>query len=156
MSAERLSRFFIKGEHSYQVNKELRDAVVFAQQSLVSDPPFSRLDVISCRNLFIYLEPAVQERLIPLLHFALLEGGYLFLGSAEGIGLQEDLFEAVSTKWRIYRRVGPTRHDRLQFPARRRTRLDRRARADAEPAESSPAGHAGAAACCCSATRRRA
>ncbi len=116
MSAERLSRFFIKGEHSYQVNKELRETVVFAQQSLVSDPPFSRLDVISCRNLFIYLEPAVQERLIPLLHFALLDGGYLFLGSAEGIGLHEDLFETVSTKWRIYRRVGPTRHDRLQFP----------------------------------------
>jgi len=116
VSAERLSRFFTKGDHSYQVNKELRDTVVFAQQNLVSDPPFSRLDLISCRNLFIYLEPAVQERLIPLLHFALLEGGYLFLGSAEGIGLQENLFEPVSAKWRIYRRVGPTRHDRLHFP----------------------------------------
>lgn len=116
VSAQRLSRFFIKSEHRYQVNKELRDTVVFAQQSLVRDPPFSRLDVISCRNLFIYLEPALQERLIPLLHFALLEGGYLFLGSAEGIGPQADLFEAVSTKWRIYRRIGPTRHDRLRFP----------------------------------------
>ncbi len=116
VSAERLSRFFIRGEHSYQVNKELRETVVFAQQSLVSDPPFSRLDVVSCRNLFIYLEPAVQDRLIPLLHFALLEGGYLFLGSAEDIGLQADLFEVVSTKWRIYRRIGATRHDRLQFP----------------------------------------
>jgi two-component system CheB/CheR fusion protein len=116
VSAERLSRFFLKREHSYKVSKELRDTVVFAQQSLVSDPPFSRLDVISCRNLFIYLEAAVQEQLIPLLHFALREDGYLFLGSAEGIGLQEDLFEAVSTKWRIYRRIGPTRHDRLHFP----------------------------------------
>ena len=116
VSAQRLSRFFIKGEHSYQVNKELRETVVFAQQSLVSDPPFSRLDVVSCRNLFIYLEPAIQDRLIPLLHFALREGGYLFLGSAEGIGLQDDLFEPVSAKWRIYRRVGPTRHDQLQFP----------------------------------------
>jgi len=115
VSAGRLSRFFTKFEHSYRVNKELRDTVVFAQQSLVSDPPFSKLDLVSCRNLFIYLEPAVQERLIPLLHFALLTGGYLFLGSAEGIGLQEDLFEAVSTKWRIYRRIGPTRHDKLQF-----------------------------------------
>lgn len=113
---ERLRRFFTKSEHSYRVNQELRDTVVFAQQSLVSDPPFSRLDLISCRNLFIYLEPAVQDRLIPLLHFALVKGGYLFLGSAEGIGLQEDLFEPVSTKWRIYRRIGPTRHDKLQFP----------------------------------------
>jgi two-component system CheB/CheR fusion protein len=119
VSAERLSRFFLKREHSYQVNKELRDTVVFAQQSLVSDPPFSRLDVVSCRNLFIYLEPAVQERLVPLLHFALLDGGYLFLGSAEGIGIQEDLFEPVSAKWRIYRRIGPTRHDKLQFPLAR-------------------------------------
>jgi two-component system CheB/CheR fusion protein len=116
VSAQRLSRFFIKREHSYQVNKELRDTVVFAQQSLVSDPPFSRLDVISCRNLFIYLDPAIQAQLIPLLHYALREGGYLFLGSAEGIGLQEDLFEAVSTKWRIYRRIGAPRHDRLHFP----------------------------------------
>jgi PAS domain S-box-containing protein len=116
VSAERLARFFVKGEHVYQVNKELRDAVVFAPQSLVSDPPFSRLDLVSCRNLFIYFEPAVQERLIPLLHFALVEGGYLFLGSAEGIGPQENLFEVVSAKWRIYHRVGSTRHGKLQFP----------------------------------------
>ncbi len=116
VSADRLSRFFVKGEHSYRVNKELRDTVVFAQQSLVSDPPFSRLDMISCRNLFIYLEPTTQERLISLLHFALVDGGYLFLGSAESISPQDELFEVVSKKWRIYRRVGPTRHDRLQFP----------------------------------------
>ncbi len=116
VSAERLERFFTKGEHTYQVNKQLRDTVVFAQQSLVSDPPFSRLDIISCRNLFIYLEPAIQEQLLPLLHFALRDGGYLFLGSAEGIGLQEDLFEPVSSKWRIFRRIGPTRHDRVYFP----------------------------------------
>jgi len=113
---ERLSRFFIKGDHTYRVNKELRDAVVFAQQSVVGDPPFSKLDLISCRNLLIYLEPAVQERIITLLHFALVEGGYLFLGSAEGIGPQEELFEAVSAKWRIYRRIGPTPRDKLRFP----------------------------------------
>ncbi len=112
----RLARFFVPREHSYQVNKELRDTVAFAQQSLISDPPFSRLDVISCRNLLIYLEPAIQEKLLLLLHFGLVEGGYLFLGSAEGIGLQEDLFEVVSAKWRIYRRIGPTRHEKLTFP----------------------------------------
>ena len=93
MSPERLARFFVAAEHSYRAKKELRDAVVFAPQSLISDPPFSRLDLISCRNLFIYLEPAVQERLIPLLHFAPVDGGYLFLGSAEGIGTQSNLFE---------------------------------------------------------------
>ncbi len=113
---ERLARFFVKQDHHYRASKELRETVTFAQQSLISDPPFSRLDLISCRNLFIYLEPAVQERLIPLLHFALVSGGYLFLGSAEGIGPAEDLFKAVSAKWRIYRRIGPTRHDKVQFP----------------------------------------
>jgi PAS domain S-box-containing protein len=116
VSPKRLARFFVAAEHSFRVKKELRDAVVFAPQSLISDPPFSRLDLISCRNLFIYLEPAVQERLIPLLHFALVGGGYLFLGSAEGIGPQGNLFELVSAKWRIYRRIGPTRHDTIQFP----------------------------------------
>jgi two-component system CheB/CheR fusion protein len=114
--SERLSRFFVGGEHGYRVNKELRDTVVFAQQSLISDPPFSRLDVISCRNLLIYLEPAVQEKILLLLHFGLVEGGYLFLGSADSIRLQEDLFEVVSPKWRIYRRIGPTRHEKLAFP----------------------------------------
>ncbi len=113
---ERLSRFFIKDDHRYRVNKELRDTVVFAQQSLVGDPPFSKLDLISCRNLLIYLEAAAQERLIGLLHFALVEGGSLFLGSAEGVGPREDLFEVVSPKWRIYRRIGRTPHDTLQFP----------------------------------------
>jgi chemotaxis methyl-accepting protein methylase/signal transduction histidine kinase len=116
VSAQRLSRFFVKREHGYQVNKEVRDTVIFAQQNLISDPPFSRLDLISCRNLLIYLEPAIQERLIPLLHFAMVDGGTLFLGTAEGIGIQEDLFEPVSVKARIYRRKGPTRRDRLQFP----------------------------------------
>ncbi len=116
VSTERLARYFLKDEHTYRVTKDLRDSVVFAQQSLVSDPPFSKLDLVSCRNLFIYLETKIQERLLPLLHFALLDGGYLFLGSAEGVGTQQDLFAAVSAKWRIYRRVGPTRHERLQFP----------------------------------------
>jgi two-component system CheB/CheR fusion protein len=113
---ECLRRFFMKGEHSYRVNKELRDAVVFAQQNLVGDPPFSRLDVISCRNLLIYLEPTAQEKIISLLHFALAEGGYLLLGNTESIGQHEDLFEVVSKKWRVYRRLGPTRHDKVQFP----------------------------------------
>jgi two-component system CheB/CheR fusion protein len=113
---ERLRRFFLKGEHGYRVNKELRDAVVFAQQNLVSDPPFSRLDLISCRNLLIYLEPTAQEKILSLLHFALAEGGYLFLGNTESIGQHEDLFAAVSKKWRVYRRLGPTRHDKVPFP----------------------------------------
>ncbi len=116
VSPDRLARFFVKEGSRYRVTKALRDAVVFAPHSLLTDPPFSRLDLISCRNLFIYLEPEAQERLIPLLHFALVDGGYLFLGSAEGIGTHTDLFETVSAKRRIYRRIGPTRDDRLRVP----------------------------------------
>jgi two-component system CheB/CheR fusion protein len=116
VTPERLTRFFTKSDHRYQVSKELRDVVVFARQNLVADPPFSKLDVITCRNLLIYLEQTAQDRLLTLLHFALEDGGYLFLGSAEGLGREEDLFQVISKKWRIYRRVGPTRHEKVQFP----------------------------------------
>jgi len=114
--AGRLSRFFLVGENSYRVNKELREAVIFAKQNLIADAPFSQLDLISCRNLLIYLEPDAQKRLIALFHFALNEGGYLFLGNAESIGTAEDLFDTVSKKWRIYRRIGPTHLDRVYVP----------------------------------------
>jgi two-component system, chemotaxis family, CheB/CheR fusion protein len=137
VSPERLAGFFTKVGHLYRVRKELRDAIVFAQQSLISDPPFSKLDLVSCRNLFIYLEAPVQDRLIPVLHFSLLEGGTLFLGSAEGIRLQVDLFEPISAKWRIYRRIGRTRYDRLQFPTSSlRSSAMERARSMAWPSSS--------------------
>ncbi len=113
---ERLRRFFAKQERGYRVSKEVRECVVFAQQNLLADPPFSRLDLVSCRNLLMYLEPAAQNRALTLLHFSLVEGGTLFLGTAETIGDQVDLFEVVSKKWRLFRRIGPTRHDRVVFP----------------------------------------
>src|SRR5262249_9660675 len=77
---------------------------------------FTKLDLISCRNLLIYLEPEVQKKVITLFHFALNEGGYLFMGSSETIGRQVDLFEPLSKKWRTYRRIGPTRPERVDFP----------------------------------------
>jgi two-component system, chemotaxis family, CheB/CheR fusion protein len=105
VSPERLLRFFVKtDEHHYQVTKQLRESVIFAMQNVVADAPFSRLDLISCRNLLMYLEPDAQHRVIALFHFALEEGGALFLGSSETIGRREDMFEPVSRKWRIYRR----------------------------------------------------
>jgi two-component system CheB/CheR fusion protein len=119
--AGRLSRFFLKGENSYRVSKELRECVVFARQNLIADAPFSRLDLISCRNLLIYLEPDVQKRVVSLFHFALVDGGRLFLGSAESVGPAEDLFDTVSKKWRVYRRIGPTRHDRVIMPVMAQT-----------------------------------
>jgi two-component system CheB/CheR fusion protein len=116
MSPERLSRFFVRTDHWWQVSKELRDTIVFAQQSLIGDPPFSKLDLVSCRNFLIYLEPQVQEKIIALLHFALVEDGCLFLGSAESAGTRSELFEPISRKWRVYRRIGPTRNAIVDFP----------------------------------------
>jgi two-component system CheB/CheR fusion protein len=91
---------------------------VFAVQNPINDPPFSHLDLISCRNLLIYLEPEVQKKIIRLLHFALNDGGYLFLGPSETIGRQIDMFDVVNKEWRIFRRIGPTRPDRVDFPIR--------------------------------------
>lgn len=111
-----LRRFFDKRDGAYRVKKELRDLVVFAAHNLLRDPPFSRIDLVSCRNLLIYLDLPAQKRALALLHFALREGGHLFLGNAETVGRQDDLFEIVSKKWRIYRRLSPARHDIVDFP----------------------------------------
>jgi two-component system, chemotaxis family, CheB/CheR fusion protein len=139
ISPERLRRFFVKGENKYQVSKQVRELVVFAQQNVISDPPFSRIDLITCRNLLIYLAPEIQRKVISVFHFALREGGYLFLGNAESVGPHTDLFDPVSKKWRIYRRLGPTRHDHLELPIATRvgplSHLDAAARAIPAPSK---------------------
>jgi two-component system, chemotaxis family, CheB/CheR fusion protein len=117
VTASRLRRFFVQGQHSYSVTKELRDVVIFAEQNLITDPPFSRLDLLSCRNLLIYLEPAVQRKILSGLHFSLVDGGYLFLGAAESVGPHEGLYETLSKRWRVYRRVGTVRSEAMTFPA---------------------------------------
>jgi two-component system CheB/CheR fusion protein len=116
LSPQRLERFFDKDEHTYRVKKMIRDMVVFAPQDILRDPPFSRVDLCTCRNLLIYLEPATQRRVLGLLHFALRDGGYLFLGNTETYGGNEHLFEVVSKKWRIYRRAGLNR-PRIELPS---------------------------------------
>jgi two-component system CheB/CheR fusion protein len=117
VSPERLARFFTRvDEHTYQVNKQVRETVTFAVQNLISDAPFTKLDLISCRNLLIYLEPDVQKKVVALFHFALNSEGVLFLGSSETVGRQVDLFETLSKKWRTYRRIGPARPERVDFP----------------------------------------
>lgn len=113
---ERLARFFAREDEVYRVRQDLRDRVVFAPQNILQDPPFSRLDIASCRNLLIYLEPEVQQRVLALLHFGLREGGALFLGTSETVTGAEDMFEPLDRKARIYRRVGPTRHGTIEFP----------------------------------------
>lgn len=116
ISQERLARFFIKEDEVYRARQELRDRVVFAPHNILLDPPFSRLDIASCRNLLIYLDPEVQTRVLSLLHFGLRDGGTLFLGSAETAFGVESLFEVIDKRARIYRRIGPTRHAALKFP----------------------------------------
>lgn len=118
VSPERLKHFFVKQGESYQVNKELREMVVFAPQDFIKDPPFSRMDIICCRNLLIYLESDVQKKLLPLLHYALRPGGVLFLGASETVGDASDLFEIVDRKWKIFqRREVSVPPERLKFPA---------------------------------------
>ena len=90
--------------------------MVFAEQNLIGDPPFIKLDLICCRNVLIYLKPEIQEKVVALFHFALVDGGCLFLGSSETIVHHQDVFQTVDKRWRIFRRVGPTRHDQFEIP----------------------------------------
>jgi two-component system, chemotaxis family, CheB/CheR fusion protein len=101
--ARRLERFFVADDGGFRVRKEIREMVVFAPQNAIMDPPFTRLDLICCRNLLIYLAPDQQKKLLPLLHYALKPGGCLFLGSAESIGLFTELFAPLDAENRIYR-----------------------------------------------------
>lgn len=103
VSPERLRRFFIKEEKGYRVRKEIREMVVFALQSVIKDPPFTRLDLLCCRNLLIYLEPDLQDRLMPIFHYALKPGGVLCLSPSESIGSHQDLFDPIERKFNIYR-----------------------------------------------------
>ena len=106
MPAERLGRFFIKEGGAYRVKKTIRDLVVFAAQNLISDPPFSKLDLVSCRNVLIYMDSVLQKKVIPLFHYTLNQNGYLFLGSSETIGEFSGLFSPVDTKWKLFQRKG--------------------------------------------------
>ena len=104
VSPERLSRFFVQDDHGYRVAKEVREMVVFAPQNLVMAPPFTKLDILSCRNLLIYLSSDLQKKLIPLFYYCLNPSGILFLGSAETIGPFSNLFSPLGGKARLYRR----------------------------------------------------
>jgi two-component system CheB/CheR fusion protein len=116
VSEERLARFFVKDDGFYRVSKEIRELLVFAPQNMVMDPPFSKLDILTCRNLLIYLTAALQRKLLPFFHYALNPGGILVLGTAETVGSATNLFSALSGKTRIYRRLdSPIELDHLGF-----------------------------------------
>ena len=104
VSPERLQRYFVKDDHGYRVSKPIREMIVFAPQNLIMDPPFTKLDLLCCRNLLIYFTAELQKKLLPLFHYTLNPGGILFLGSAETIGGFQDLFDTIDTKWKIFQR----------------------------------------------------
>jgi two-component system CheB/CheR fusion protein len=105
VTPERLRRFFTKEEAGFRIKKELREMVVFATQNAIRDPPFTRLDLLSCRNLMIYLEPEAQDRLISSFHYALRPGGVLFLSPSESTSHHADLFKPINRKWTLFRTV---------------------------------------------------
>jgi two-component system CheB/CheR fusion protein len=118
VTADRLRRYFTHEDHRFTIVKPVRASVTFAAQNAITDPPFSRLDLVSCRNLLIYLEPEIQEMLVGRFYFALNPGGYLFLGTAEGVGALEDLFEPISKRRRIFRRLEGVRRPLIESPLR--------------------------------------
>jgi two-component system CheB/CheR fusion protein len=101
---QRLRQFFIKEEGLFKIKKQVRDMVVFSLQSVIKDPPFSKLDLVSCRNLMIYLDTTLQKKMIPVFHYTLNPGGVLLLGTSETIGEFTDLFAPIDSKWKVYQR----------------------------------------------------
>ena len=106
VSEERLERFFVKSQHTYRINKLIREKIVYAVQNLIQDTPLSKMDLISCRNVLIYMGTKLQRKVLPLFHYSLSEGGYLFLGSSESIGRFDDLFYTTEAHCKIYQRKG--------------------------------------------------
>lgn len=116
VSAERLERFFTKQQNAYQVKRELREICIFSNHSFIKDPPFSRLDLISCRNVMIYLGLDLQQKIIPLFHYALRPDGYLFLGPSESASSHRELFRTVDKKHRIFQRRQTLPKPVIAFP----------------------------------------
>jgi two-component system CheB/CheR fusion protein len=104
VSQTRFAHFFTQEDSTYRIRKNIRDLVVFAKQDIIKDPPFSKVDMISCRNLLIYMEPKLQKKIMPMFYYALNRDGYLFLGTSETTGEFVDLFSSVDKKWKIYQR----------------------------------------------------
>lgn len=119
LTPARLQRFFNKEDQGYRVKKEIRDLVVFAVHNLLTDAPFTKLDLLSCRNLLIYLDTQAQHKLLPLFHYALKPNGFLVLGTSETVGEFDPLFTLVDRKWKLFKRTAErTRYPQLErYPA---------------------------------------
>lgn len=104
LTPERLRRYFVEEDSKYRIHQTIRDMLVFAVQNVIQDPPFSKLDLLCCRNLLIYLGSDLQDTLLPLFHYSLAPGGVLFLGSSESVGHATKLYSTIDKKWKIFRR----------------------------------------------------
>jgi len=123
VSPERISRFFVRHGNMLQVAKEVREICLFAAHNLITDPPFSRLDLLSCRNLLIYLESDLQKKLVPLCHYALRSGGFLFLGPSESVATWPELFRTVDRRNRIFQAKDVVLRPPVVFPLAERSRF---------------------------------
>jgi two-component system CheB/CheR fusion protein len=110
LNVQRVRRFFVEVDGSYRIAKPIRDACIFARHNVLADPPFSRVDLVSCRNMLIYLGTELQQKVIPILHYALQPSGYLWLGTSETIGSYRELFELKNTRYKIYAKRGAPAH----------------------------------------------
>ncbi len=124
--ADYLERYFKSEDSAFRINKEIRDRVVFALQNVMRDPPFSRIDLISCRNLLIYLNSELQKKVLPLFHYSLTREGFLFLGSSESIGEFAQYFSTIDRKWKLYKRKGTGLGQRQAVDMHASTATDRR------------------------------
>ena len=134
VSPGRLNRFFIKKASAYKVKDEIRQMIVFAVQNFIKDPPFTKLQMISCRNVLIYFDADLQKKVLPILHYSLKPGGILYLGSSETIGEHLDMFSVVDRKWKIFRAKGAEATPRAPFELRTAAAPVRTARPEAAPA----------------------
>ena len=118
ISPIRLNRFFIKTEDGYRINTEIREMIVFAQHNIIMHPPFTKIDILSCRNLLIYMDAELQKKLFGLFYYSINQKGFMILGSSESLGSQSQLFSPVDTKLKIYKRSDAfLKHDLLNFPS---------------------------------------
>lgn len=139
ISTERLVRFFVKKGEKYQISPAIREMVIFAYHNIFKDPPFRRIDLISCRNLLIYLQSVLQKKILTNFHFSLNTTGFMFLGSSETIGDLSRYFRTIDTKWKVFAFKGDHKPQQLRIPA---TDTDWRRRMEMEEPTGGGAGTA--------------
>ena len=116
VSKERLNKYFIKEDNTYRIKKQIREMIVFAVQNVIKDPPFSKIDLVSCRNLLIYMDSPLQKKVMPLFHYTLRQNGIMLLGTSESIGEFSDLFSPFNNKWKIFKKTESFVERAIDYP----------------------------------------